>query len=187
MLIQSPVFGSVQQLRHDMTSLNRRSIVLAATVLLTITLSSIYVSAYYEWNARTYRIGAAEDKGSQNTLCLPVAIYITPSALLQMHTADTIARTKRGLPKVIHQSWQTLDVPIRFKHWSDSFRLRHPDWLWVSAAATMAYEQVLWTDEDNAELVQSLFPHLEETYQSLRTGIQRADFVRNLYMWQFGG
>lgn len=46
--------------------------------------------------------------------------------------------------------------------------------------------KVLWTDEDNARLV-ARFPELEPTYWALRNGIQRADFVRNLYMWEFGG
>lgn len=46
--------------------------------------------------------------------------------------------------------------------------------------------QVLWTDKDNARLV-ARYPEVEATYKKLKNGIQRADFVRNLYMWEFGG
>ena len=45
---------------------------------------------------------------------------------------------------------------------------------------------MLWTDKDNARLV-ARYPEVEATYKKLKNGIQRADFVRNLYMWEFGG
>lgn len=47
--------------------------------------------------------------------------------------------------------------------------------------------QVLWTDDDNNALVSLRHPELNETYWALNNAVQRADFVRNLYMWDFGG
>jgi len=49
------------------------------------------------------------------------------------------------------------------------------------------WEYVLWTDEDNLELVKTRFPEWLETYQSLPKNIFRVDMVRNFYMYAFGG
>lgn len=54
----------------------------------------------------------------------------------------------------------------------------HPDWEWV-----------LWTDQDNLDLVRIYAPWFLPTYEALgdRIPIYRADVVRNLYMHVFGG
>lgn len=84
--------------------------------------------------------------------------------------------TARGIPKLFHQSWKNEELPAKFKTWSEDCRRLHPDW-----------EYVLWTDDDNLALVQTYFPWLEDTFRGLAGPIYRADFVRNLYMYMFGG
>ena len=81
-----------------------------------------------------------------------------------------------GIPKIFHQSWKSAELPTKFKRWSNSCRAKHPDWEWV-----------LWTDEDNYQLVRTYFPWLEETYATLPGPIYKADVARNLYMYMFGG
>lgn len=81
-----------------------------------------------------------------------------------------------GVPKLLHQSWKSTELPAKFKKWSDTCRRQHPDWEWV-----------LWTDEDNLQLVRQYFPWLEDTFLSLPGNIYRADLARNLYMYLFGG
>ncbi|KAK9357144.1 hypothetical protein V1504DRAFT_494617 [Lipomyces starkeyi] len=68
-----------------------------------------------------------------------------------------IAKNYEFVPKLIHQSWST--------HWQ-----------WV-----------LWTDEDNLNLVKKYFPWFLEYYQKLPGEIYRADLVRNMYMYLYGG
>ena len=46
---------------------------------------------------------------------------------------------------------------------------------------------VLWTDDDNRELIKSRYPELLATYDGLPLAITRADFMRNFYMHAFGG
>ncbi|EHK20783.1 glycosyltransferase family 32 protein [Trichoderma virens Gv29-8] len=58
----------------------------------------------------------------------------------------------------------------------NAYLWQHPDWEWV-----------LWTDEDNLQLVKDYFPWLEDTFLSLPGNIYRADLARNLYMYKFGG
>ena len=87
-----------------------------------------------------------------------------------------ISRDLQTMPKLIHQSWSSTELPAKFVHWSTTCRQQHPDWEWV-----------LWTDEDNEELVRTHFPWLLKTYLGLPGVIHRADLVRNLYMYIFGG
>lgn len=94
--------------------------------------------------------------------------------------AELLCRSSKPLPgeipKLLHQSWKSTELPAKFKKWSDTCRRQHPDWEWV-----------LWTDEDNLQLVKQYFPWLEDTFLSLPGNIYRADLVRNLYMYIFGG
>lgn len=87
-----------------------------------------------------------------------------------------LARDLSSFPRIIHQSWKSLELPAKFKTWSDLCRAKHSEWEWV-----------LWTDTDNLELVRKHFSWLEETYRDLPGEIYRADLMRNLYMYTFGG
>ena len=81
-----------------------------------------------------------------------------------------------SIPKLLHQSWSTKALPARFRQWTLSCRETNPDFEWV-----------LWTDEDNRRLVEKYAPEILVTYDGLKSEIYRADTVRNLYMFVFGG
>ncbi|KKZ63167.1 hypothetical protein EMCG_02463 [[Emmonsia] crescens] len=81
-----------------------------------------------------------------------------------------------SVPKLLHQSWKTNKLPAKFEKWSRVCREKHHGWEWV-----------LWTNDDNLNLVRKYFPWLEEAYLELPGDIYRADFSRNLYMYIFGG
>lgn len=85
-------------------------------------------------------------------------------------------RKDTGIPRIFHQSWSSTKLPPKFQRWSQTCREKHKDWEWV-----------LWTDEDNLQLVQLYFPWLEAAYRQLPGEIYRADLARNLYMYIFGG
>ena len=92
--------------------------------------------------------------------------------LLQRPLATDLTR----IPKLFHQSWINSTLPTKFEEWSYSCRKANPDWEWV-----------LWTDEDNLQLVQKYAPWFENTYDALYSEIYRADAARNIYMHVFGG
>ncbi|KAK9328282.1 nucleotide-diphospho-sugar transferase [Lipomyces starkeyi] len=87
-----------------------------------------------------------------------------------------VSKNYEFVPKLIHQSWSTPELPSKFETWSRSCREQNPDWQWV-----------LWTDEDNLNLVKQYFPWFLEYYQKLPGEIYRADLVRNMYMYLYGG
>jgi inositol phosphorylceramide mannosyltransferase catalytic subunit len=100
------------------------------------------------------------------------ARYLSPAELMKR----PLARAQASVPKLIHQSWSNTELPKRFKQWSDGCREQHPDWEWV-----------LWTDDDNNELVKTFLPWLVPAFEKLKGPIYKADLVRNAYMLLFGG
>lgn len=172
----------------NLTSLTRRQVYMACSLLATSVLVLLYCLDVLGPAPKMFKM--QETSNAAATICEPAASYLAPDDLLDGRVND-IGHTARGIPKIIHQSWIDRDLPIRFKKWSDSFRLKHPEWKWVSSRplvfeAAKLTSQVLWTDNDNDRLV-GRHPEMNATYHALKNGIQRADFVRNLYMWDFGG
>ena len=82
------------------------------------------------------------------------------------------------VPKLFHQSWSNATLPAKFEKWSRSCRRAHPNWEWV-----------LWTDQDNLDLVRKHASWFANTYEDLedRIPVYRADVARNLYMHLYGG
>lgn len=80
------------------------------------------------------------------------------------------------IPKIIHLTWKTNQVPDVWAETLPSWKRLFPDW-----------EVRLWTDDDNDRLVRTCIPSAYRFYRSLPYGIQRADFVRYVILWEFGG
>jgi mannosyltransferase OCH1-like enzyme len=146
----------LQQLYGSRRKPLRWIILAVATALVTIYLmSSSYAPS-------TTRLRSSKGK----------AKHLSPATLMER----PISKDLQTIPKLIHQSWSSRDLPAKFERWSATCRKQHPDWEWV-----------LWTDEDNEELVKKHFPWLLKTYKNLPGVIYRADLVRNLYMYMYGG
>lgn len=82
------------------------------------------------------------------------------------------------IPKIIHQTWfpAGTNMSARAQRWVDTMRGHNPDW-----------EYVLWDDQTNRLLVETHFPWFLDAYDALPKEILRADVIRNLYMFVFGG
>jgi len=107
--------------------------------------------------------------------CLPKARYLSPRELMSRPLSSQKS-SNASIPKLIHQSWSDNALPLKFQEWSDTWRTYHPDWEWV-----------LWTDADNRALVKNHFPWFKDSYEKLNAEIFKADAVRPLYMYAFGG
>ena len=80
------------------------------------------------------------------------------------------------IPKIIHQTWKTTRLPEKERGWHEKIKQLHPGW-----------RIILWTDEDNLALVKDRFPHLLDSYNLLMYDIMRADIIRVMYMFIYGG
>lgn len=82
-----------------------------------------------------------------------------------------------GVPKIVHQTWKTVDVPTAWASSRDSWRRLHPDWLYV-----------LWTDADIEAYIKSTRPELWAFMSTgLKWPIQRVDLWRYVALHDFGG
>jgi len=80
------------------------------------------------------------------------------------------------IPKIIHQSWKSSLLPSAFECFSKSIRAKNSD-----------FKYILWTDYENRALVKRTFPWFLRTYDKLPYPIMRADAVRAIYMFVYGG
>lgn len=92
---------------------------------------------------------------------------------------DTCLDNRSAAPmvtEIVHQSWKTRQLPPMFANLSLSWKTCFPSW-----------KHILWTDEDNLQLVRDYFPWFLPRYQALPHNIMRADAVRYMYMYVYGG
>lgn len=82
----------------------------------------------------------------------------------------------KEIPKIIHQTWKNKTLRERQARWSQTWCDQYPEWRYH-----------LWTDEENDIFVQKRFPWFYSIFKQLSPAILRADSVRYLYMYYYGG
>lgn len=80
------------------------------------------------------------------------------------------------IPKLIHQTARTAEVPESWQAYQQILRRLHPEWTYK-----------LWTDEDNLAFVKKEFPDFVDVFTGLPKNIMRADVIRYLLMYRLGG
>lgn len=81
-----------------------------------------------------------------------------------------------AIPKILHQTWKTKNIPIHFQDWQQSCKQLHPHW-----------QYRLWTDADNRLFIETHFPWFLATYDQYPTNIMRVDAVRYFILLYHGG
>jgi mannosyltransferase OCH1-like enzyme len=81
-----------------------------------------------------------------------------------------------SIPKIIHQTWKTKDIPDHWKKSQQEWIRLHPDW-----------EYILWTDEDIRNHIKNNHPDFLELHDHYEYNIQRADMIRYFILFDFGG
>ncbi|CCF55556.1 hypothetical protein KAFR_0A01170 [Kazachstania africana CBS 2517] len=80
------------------------------------------------------------------------------------------------IPKIIHQTYKTNDIP---EHWKEGQRKcieLHSD-----------YEYILWTDEMALNFIEREYPWFLDTFKNYQYPIQRADAIRYFVLLTYGG
>lgn len=80
------------------------------------------------------------------------------------------------IPKILHQTWKTHDVPRHLRPYTEGWKRLHPGW-----------EYRLWTDQSARELVAARYPRLLRKYDKYPYSIQRVDVARLLILAEYGG
>jgi mannosyltransferase OCH1-like enzyme len=80
------------------------------------------------------------------------------------------------IPKIIFQTWKTYDVPDNWKFSQKTVKEKNKDWKYV-----------LLSDEDNLKIVKKYFPDFLPYYVNFKYNIQRADAIRYMVLYLYGG
>ena len=80
------------------------------------------------------------------------------------------------IPKIIHQTWKTNEIPEKWLAFEKKVKALNPEW-----------EYRLWTDADNERFVKNEYPEFYDIFKSFSRGIMRADVIRYLIMYKVGG
>lgn len=94
----------------------------------------------------------------------------------EFNALQNIEYLSNGFPKLIMQTWKTTIVP---KQWSigQASILKH----------FSTWKYILMSDTMNEQFVQQYFPNDIEAFRLLRYPIQRADVIRYMFLYIFGG
>lgn len=80
------------------------------------------------------------------------------------------------IPKIIHQTWKTKEIPKKWLAFEQKVKTLNPNW-----------EYRLWTDVDNDNFVKNEYPDFYNIYNGFSRGIMKADVIRYLIMYKIGG
>ncbi|CCF58456.1 hypothetical protein KAFR_0E03040 [Kazachstania africana CBS 2517] len=80
------------------------------------------------------------------------------------------------IPKIIHQTYKTTDIPEQWKESQKKCIELHSD-----------YEYILWTDEMAYQFIREEYPWFLSTFENYNFPIQRADAIRYFVLAHFGG
>lgn len=81
-----------------------------------------------------------------------------------------------SIPKIIFQTWKTKDVPEQWKDAQKSVIEKNKN-----------FRYVLLTDEDNHAIVKQHFPTFLPYFENFEYNIQRADAIRYVVLYIYGG
>jgi len=80
------------------------------------------------------------------------------------------------IPKIIHQTWKTENIPQKFSGCVNTWKKKHPEW-----------QYKLWTDRDNRAFIKSHYPSFLNLYDGYTSKIKKADAVRYFILHKYGG
>lgn len=81
-----------------------------------------------------------------------------------------------AIPRVLHQTWKTPEIPKEWREYHASWRRHLPHW-----------EHRLWTDAECRQLVASRYPWFLSTFDAFPRAIQRVDASKYVILHAHGG
>ncbi|KAE8887690.1 hypothetical protein PF005_g6787 [Phytophthora fragariae] len=97
-------------------------------------------------------------------------------ATLGYDANTSVELSETSIPRIIHQSWKSADkIPTRFFPWMRSWLEFNPTWTYL-----------FWTDEDNLELFERLYPKYLHVAKSVQK-VALADMARYALLHSVGG
>jgi len=80
------------------------------------------------------------------------------------------------IPKIIHQTWKTAEVPPAWDESRASWQRFHPEW-----------QYIFWTDSSLERFIAERYPWFLRIYRDYPYAIQRVDAARYFILYEYGG
>lgn len=90
--------------------------------------------------------------------------------------SNDFSQPLHSVPKIIHQTWKTKEIPSHLRPMQESVIHNNPD-----------FEYMFWTDEDIKRFITTNYPNILNFYNSYEYVIEQIDFARLLIVYHFGG
>ena len=119
----------------------------------------------------------------QTSANAPWLFNSSASSEIEAYTHAWSVRSHEPLPRILHQTWRSCALPSV----QARLRARCVRLLGGSSIGAGSWQLPFWTDSDNDAFVREAFPSFYPTYRKYSLPIKRADAVRYLYLWKFGG
>jgi len=84
----------------------------------------------------------------------------------------------RKIPKIIHQTWKTNEIPLEWQEHQKTWKTLFPE---------PDYKYMFWTDHDNRNLIKTKFSWFLPIYDGYAKNIERADAIRYFILYEYGG
>ncbi|AOA60439.1 Mannosylinositol phosphorylceramide synthase catalytic subunit [Komagataella phaffii CBS 7435] len=97
-------------------------------------------------------------------------------SLLDSDLNSDISSRPQLIPKIIHQTYKTNDIPEIWQDGQKKCQELHPD-----------YKYIMWTDEMARNFISEEYPWFLKTFDSYKYNIERADSIRYFVLNHFGG
>ena len=105
-----------------------------------------------------------------NSLIIPIACLL----LLLVYVYN---QSVKPFPRILFQTWKSkTSIPTNMAYWSSTCISKNPN-----------FTHILWDDADNLKFVQQMFPWFLETYTGYDVEIKRADAIRYMFLYTYGG
>ncbi|AJW19509.1 Sur1p [Saccharomyces cerevisiae YJM1342] len=107
------------------------------------------------------------------TLCIDDTVK---DAILEEDLNPDAPPKPQLIPKIIHQTYKTEEIPEHWKEGRQKCLDLHPD-----------YKYILWTDEMAYEFIKEEYPWFLDTFENYKYPIERADAIRYFILSHYGG
>ncbi|CUM67761.1 uncharacterized protein PRCAT00005466001 [Priceomyces carsonii] len=95
---------------------------------------------------------------------------------VELHPSNGVLERPPIIPKIIHQTYKTDEIPEMWKPGQQACLDLHPD-----------YQYILWTDQMSRDFISEEYPWFLPTWDSYIYPIQRADAIRYFALSHYGG
>ena len=111
------------------------------------------------------------------TLLIERGFEVNSEAGRQARTAQAMLRSSSGqpppvaIPRILHQTWKTSEVPSELQIYVDSWR-EHNDF---SGRGAESWRHMFWNDTSAAAFIAREYPSFYPVYRKYRSGVEKAD------------